>query len=66
MNTNLLHNIINVLIILIAGFETMDLTPFLEPEIALKVTGGLAVAKLLINAIRDGVAGMTKEQPPVQ
>lgn len=66
MNSNIIHNALNVLIILIAGLESLDLTPFFDPEIALKVTGVLAILKLLINAFRDGVTGMVKEQPPVK
>jgi len=65
MNTNLAHNIINILITLVAGLEAFDWTPFLEPSIALKVVGVLGLVKLMINVIRDGVTGLTANQPPV-
>ena len=66
MNTNLIHNVINITMALIAGLETFDFTPFMTESTALKVVGGLALAKLVINAVRDGLAGMAKDQPPVQ
>ncbi|MGE8105141.1 hypothetical protein ACQKP1_15790 [Allorhizobium sp. NPDC080224] len=66
MNTNLLHNIINILLILIPALEVFDWTPFFSQQIALQIVGGLGLAKILINLIRDGVTGLAKQQPPVQ
>jgi len=60
--TNALHNFLNVLIALVAGLQTIDLTPFVSPEMSLKVVSGLAILKLVINAIRDGLTGMVKPQ----
>lgn len=62
MNTNALHNLLNILIALVAGLQTVDLTPFMSVETSLKVVSGLAILKLVINAIRDGITGMAKPQ----
>ncbi|PYB71261.1 hypothetical protein [Rhizobium wuzhouense] len=66
MNTNFLHNIINVLIILIVGLHDVDWTAFFSAETSLKIVAGLTIAKLLINGVRDGLTGMVKPQPPVE
>lgn len=66
MNSNLLHNIINTIIVAIPALEQFNFTPFLDDATALKVVGVLGLAKILINAHRDGVKGMAKPQPPVQ
>ena len=66
LNTNSIHNAINILITLIAGLETFDWTPFMTESTAMKVVGGLAMSKLLINAVRDGITGMASQQPPVK
>lgn len=65
MNTNLLHNIINVAIIALPALEQFDWTPFVSDATALKIVGLLGLAKIAINAWRDGPAGMVKPQPPV-
>lgn len=69
MNTNLAHNIINVLgliVSLLAGFEFVDWTAWYTPETALKIVSGLLIAKISINTIRDGITGLVKPQPPVE
>jgi hypothetical protein len=66
MNTNIIHNIINILIVALPLLEQFDWTPFMSDSTALKLSGALALTKLLINAFRDGVTGMVKEQPPVK
>ncbi len=66
MNTNLLHNVINVLLILVPALEQFDWTPFFSERTALQIVGALGLAKILINVIRDGVSGLAKNQPPVQ
>lgn len=66
MNTNLIHNVINVVIALIASAAAFDWSVFLSATTAAKIVAGLAVAKIVINAIRDGLGGLVKEQPPVQ
>lgn len=65
-NSNFLHNCINVAIVALPALEVFDWTPFFQPETALKIVGGLGLAKICINAWRDGVTGMVKQQPPVQ
>lgn len=66
MNTNLIHNILNVSIALVAALSTPEVIALLPPEIAVKVVGGLAAAKLIINTFRDGLSGLIKDQPPVK
>lgn len=82
MNTNLIHNIINVVMILVAGTTAVltamgcvtlpsgDLecteTVFISPAIATTIVTVLGIIKMLINVVRDGFAGLAKNQPPVQ
>lgn len=66
MNTNLIHNVINFLLILVPALETFDWTPFFSQQTALQIVGVLGLVKILINLIRDGVTGLAKEQPPVK
>lgn len=82
MNSNLFHNIINVVMILIAGVTAVltamgcvtlpsgDLecteTLFLSPTVATAIVTALGIVKMLVNVIRDGFAGLAKEQPPVR
>jgi hypothetical protein len=70
MNTNMIHNILNVLILVsgaAAGFDWSVLASMgVTAAFAAKLTAFFAGSKLIINAIRDGLAGLTKEQPPVQ
>ena len=67
MNTNALHNVLNMLMLVfgaVAGFDFASIG--LSPTLAGKIIAALALAKLVINAVRDGLAGMVKEQPPVK
>jgi hypothetical protein len=66
MNSNLVHNILNVAIALIAVMSLPEVMAFIPPSIALPLVGALATAKTIINVIRDGLAGLMKPQPPVQ
>lgn len=66
MNTNAIHNAMNLAIAVVAAVATFDFSAFLPPEIATPIVGALATAKLVINALRDGIAGMVKPQPPVE
>lgn len=65
MNSNFAHNLLNGLMVLIPALEVFDWTPFFSMETSLKIVGGLGLLKLLINVVRDGFTGLTKEQPPV-
>ncbi|TIW62983.1 MAG: hypothetical protein E5V48_02670 [Mesorhizobium sp.] len=68
-NTNALHNLLNTLIFIVtsgalAGF---DWTAFgITDHRALQISGTLALAKLLINAFRDGPSGMVAPPPPAE
>jgi hypothetical protein len=70
VNTNMIHNILNVLILIsgvAAGFDWSVLAAFgISAAFAAKLTAFFAGLKLTINAIRDGFAGLVKDQPPVQ
>lgn len=71
MNTNLFHNILNVIGLLIGVLITLDWqTLGLDAATAPYVAGGVLVAdkivKLAINITRDGFAGLAKRQPPVE
>lgn len=67
MNTNLIHNILNVLIVVIAGLAGFDWQALgLDPALAAQIVTVLATAKVVINVIRDGFKGLVKTQPPVQ
>jgi hypothetical protein len=62
VNTNLLHNIINVVIAVVGAAATFDFTQFVGTATSVKLMAGLALLKLVINAVRDGLAGMAKPQ----
>jgi len=66
-NSNSFHNFINVLIAVIGAVAGFDFSLLgMEPELALKITGGLALLKLIINAVRDGPSGMVAPPPPAE
>ncbi len=67
MNTNLIHNILNIVMIVVAGLAGFDYVGLgLDPVLAGKIVAGLGTAKMIINVVRDGFSGLTKTQPPVQ
>lgn len=67
VNTNLIHNILNIAMIVVAGLASFDFVGLgLDPILAGKIVAGLGTAKMIINVIRDGFAGLMKQQPPVQ
>lgn len=66
MNTNMLHNVINILIIVISAMGAMDWTEFVDPETAAGIVGALSALKLVMNMLRDGFTGLVKVQPPVE
>ncbi len=66
MNSNLVHNILNIAIALIAVLSLPEVMAFIPPSIALPLVGALATAKTIINLIRDGLGGLAKPQPPVE
>lgn len=82
MNSNLFHNLVNVVTLLIAlltsiltalGCTTLPTgelecssATWLSPTVAAGIIAFLQVLKLIVNIVRDGVTGLTKKQPPVQ
>ncbi len=81
MNSNLVHNVLNVASLvlaaataaLIASGCTADVSGALNCSASwinpVYTTGAIAavqVVKLAINVVRDGLGGLVKPQPPVQ
>ena len=66
MNSNLIHNILNIAIAVVAVVSLPEVMALLPPEIGLTIAGVAATAKVVINVIRDGISGLVKEQPPVK
>jgi hypothetical protein len=62
VNTNLLHNILNVVIAILGATATFDWSQFIGTTLAVKLMAGAALLKLVINAVRDGLSGMVKPQ----
>ena len=70
MNTNLIHNILNIVGLIVGSILFYDWTALgVSPETAASLSAGLLVAdkviKLAINIARDGFTGLVKPQPPV-
>jgi len=70
LNTNTLHNVITLILLVIGALGTFDWTSLgATPETAVHIVSGLALAtsilKLFVNVSRDGVTGLVKPQPPV-
>lgn len=66
MNTNFLHNILNIAIALVAILSLPEVVAVLPPELGVVVAGVLAALKTVINIARDGFGGLFKSQPPVR
>lgn len=66
INTNLIHNILNIAIALVAALSVPEIANVLPPEWGVTIAGFLATAKVVLNVIRDGLTGLVKNQPPVQ
>lgn len=66
MSSNLLHNILNVAIAIVAIISLPEVVAILPPEIGLMLAGVAATLKTVINIARDGFGGLFKEQPPVR
>lgn len=65
MNSNAFHNILNVLIAVIAALTAFDWTVVVSQGQAATILSVLATVKILVNVFRDGIKGLTKPQPPV-
>lgn len=66
MNTNMIHNVLNIAIAFIAAMAAFDWTVLFSQQTAVVIVGGLATAKTVMNILRDGLTGLVKPQPPVQ
>lgn len=81
MNSNLFHNIANVLMIVLAaataalvatGCTTLPngvlecSKSFIDAKWTMIAITGIGVLKMIVNVIRDGFGGLSKPQPPVQ
>lgn len=66
-NTNTAHNVLNVLISIVAVWGMFDWsTVGIQPQTALKIVAIMGLIKLTMNAVRDGIKGMVEQQPPVK
>ncbi|MDK4701129.1 MULTISPECIES: hypothetical protein [unclassified Rhizobium] len=80
LNTNAFHNVLNVLIALSASMIAVLLATgctqladgalecsqsFVGPGFAAVAVTALSTLKIIINILRDGIAGLIKPQPPV-
>ncbi len=71
MNTNAIHNILNLIGLIVGALITFDWTQLgLDASQAAFIAGGVLLAdkviKFAINIFRDGLGGLFKAQPPVQ
>lgn len=71
MNTNAIHNILNLVGLIFGALIAYDWTQLgLSAESAAFVAGavllGDKIIKLAINIFRDGIGGLFKTQPPVK
>lgn len=66
MNSNTLHNLLNIAIAVVAIVSLPEVVALLPPELGLTIAGAAATLKLVINVIRDGIGGLVKNQPPVK
>jgi hypothetical protein len=71
MNTNLVHNLLNLIGLVIGALITFDWQAlgFTAEQAALFagwVLLGDKVIKFAMNIMRDGVTGLIKPQPPIQ
>lgn len=51
---------------LVAALSLPEVSGLFPPDVAVKIVGAMATLKLVINTLRDGLAGLLKAQPPVQ
>lgn len=70
MNTNAIHNILNLLGLMVGSLIMFDWASLgLSPEVAATIASGFILAdkviKFAINIFRDGLGGLFKQQPPV-
>jgi hypothetical protein len=66
VNTNLIHNILNIGMVAVALVTVPEFVGLFPAEVGLKIVAGAAMVKTTLNVWRDGVAGLAKTQPPVK
>lgn len=78
LNTNLIHNIINALLIILPALlvatgcvqlTTGDLDcgqSWINPTYTTLAMSALAALKIGLNLMRDGIGGLWKVQPPIR
>ena len=71
MNTNALHNILNLIGLIVGALLSYDWTQLgLDAEQAARIAAGALLAdkviKFAINILRDGIGGLFMVQPPVE
>lgn len=66
MNSNLIHNLLNIAIAVVAVLSLPEVVAILPPELGVVVAGAIGVLKTVINLFRDGPTGLVKQQPPVR
>jgi len=82
MNSNMFHNIANVAMIVLAGVTAMMLAmgctslpsgalecskaTIIDPTWASLAITIIGIIKVAVNVVRDGISGLTKQQPPVK
>lgn len=77
MNTNLIHNILNVGIAgataalvasgCVATAAGLDCSAsWINPTYTAYAIGAMSIAKIAMNVLRDGITGLWKPQPPVE
>lgn len=80
MNSNLFHNVGNILTVVLGGLIAVLLSSgctqlatggfecsasWIDPKLTAFAIMGVAGLKLAVNIVRDGVGGLFKAQPPV-
>ena len=66
MNTNFLHNILNLGMVAVAIVTVPEFVGLFPPEVGLKIVAAAATVKTTLNVWRDGLTGLVKNQPPVK
>lgn len=81
MNSNLFHNIANVVMALLAAVTAFMVATgcatlptgglecsqsWIDPGVTSIAITGIAFVKMAVNIVRDGLAGLFKRQPPVE
>lgn len=71
MNSNAVHNVLNLIGLIVGAFIFFDWTSLgVSPETATVIAGGFLLAdkviKFAINITRDGITGLWAPQPPVE